>query len=108
MFRIISKEILATKIHLFKIKIPAIAKKALARGFVATSIDERGERIPSTLADWDAKEDSVTTVFMEVGATTFRLALLKAVDLVIDFVGLLGVISHVGKFGSAVCVAGGG
>ena len=47
-------------------------------------------------------------VFMEVGATTFRLALLKAGDFTVDFVGHLGVISHFGKFGTVVCVAGGG
>ena len=108
MFRIISRETLATKIHLFKIKAPAIVRKALAGQFVVTRIDERGERIPLTLADWDGKEGSVTVVFMEVRATTFRLALLKAGDFTVDFVGSLGVPSHVDKFGTVVCVAGGG
>jgi NAD(P)H-flavin reductase len=88
----------------FKIKALTIVRKALAGQFVVTRTEERGERIPLTLADWDAKEGSVTVVFMEVGATTFRLALLKAVD----FGGLLGVISHVGKFGTVVCGAGEG
>ena len=108
MFRIISRETLATKIHLFKIEAPAIARKALAGQFVVIRIDERGERIPLTIADWDGKEGSVTVVFMEVGATTFRLALLKAGDFTVDFVGPLGVISHFSKFGTVACVAGGG
>ena len=107
MFRIISRETLGTKIHLFKIEAPAIASKALAGQFVVIRIDERGERIPLTLADWDGKEGSVTVVFMEVGATTFRLALLKAGDFIADFVGPLGVPSHIDKFGTVVCVAGG-
>lgn len=107
MFRIISRETLATKIHLFKIEAPAIARKALAGQFVVIRIDERGERIPLTLADWDGKEGSVTVVVMEVGATTFRLALLKAGDFIADFVGPLGVPSHTDKFGTVVCVAGG-
>ena len=107
MFRIISRETLATKIHLFKIEAPAIARKALAGQFVVIRIDERGERIPLTIADWDGKEGSVTVVFMEVGATTFRLALLKAGDFIADFVGPLGVPSHIDKFGTVVCVAGG-
>ena len=107
MFRIISRETLATKIHLFRIEAPAIARKALAGQFVVIRIDERGERIPLTLADWDEKEGSVTVVFMEVGATTFRLALLKAGDFIADFVGPLGVPSHIDKFGTVVCVAGG-
>ena len=107
MFRIISRETLGTKIHLFKIEAPAIARKALAGQFVVIRIDERGERIPLTIADWDGKEGSVTVVFMEVGATTFRLALLKAGDFIADFVGPLGVPSHIDKFGTVVCVAGG-
>ncbi len=107
MVRIISRETLGTKIHLFKLEAPAIARKALAGQFVVIRIDERGERIPLTLADWDGKEGSVTVVFMEVGATTFRLALLKAGDFIADFVGPLGVPSHIDKFGTVVCVAGG-
>ena len=107
MFRITYRETLATKIHLFKIEAPAIARKALAGQFVVVRIDERGERIPLTLADWDRKEGSVTVVFMEVGATTFRLALLKAGDSIADFVGPLGVPTHIDKFGTVVCVAGG-
>jgi len=107
MFRIISRETLGTKIHLFKIEAPAVARKALAGQFVVIRIDERGERIPLTLADWDGNEGSVTVVFMEVGATTFRLALLKAGDFIADFVGPLGVPSHIDKFGTVVCVAGG-
>ena len=107
MFRITYRETLATKIHLFKIEAPAIARKALAGQFVVVRIDERGERIPLTLADWDRKEGSVTTVFMEVGATTFRLALLKAGDSIADLVGPLGVPAHIDKFGTVVCVAGG-
>jgi ferredoxin--NADP+ reductase len=107
MFRIIYRETLATKIHLFKIEAPAIARKALAGQFVVVRIDERGERIPLTLADWDGKEGSVTLVFMEVGATTFRLAFLKAGDSIADFVGPLGVPAHIDNFGNVVCVAGG-
>jgi len=107
MFRIIYRETLATKIHLFKIEAPAIARKALAGQFVVVRIDERGERIPLTLADWDEEEGSVTLVFMEVGATTFRLALLKAGDCIADFVGPLGTPSHIDKFGTVVCAAGG-
>jgi NAD(P)H-flavin reductase len=107
LFRIISIQTLATKIHLFKIDAPAIARKAQAGQFVVIRIDEKGERIPLTIADWDAKEGSVTVVFMEVGATTFRMALLKAGDFIADFVGPLGVPSHIDKFGTVVCVAGG-
>jgi NAD(P)H-flavin reductase len=107
MFRIISRETLATKIHLFKIEAPAVARKAQPGQFVVVRVDERGERIPLTIADWDEKEGSISMVFMEVGATTFRLAQLKAGESVADFVGPLGVPSDIEKFGTVVCVAGG-
>ena len=107
MFRIISRDTLAAKIHLFKIEAPAVAKKAQPGQFVVVRVDERGERIPLTIADWDEKEGSVSMVFMEVGATTFRLAQLKAGESIADFVGPLGVPSDIEKFGTVVCVAGG-
>jgi ferredoxin--NADP+ reductase len=107
MFRIIYRETLATKIHLFKIEASAVAKKARPGQFVVIRIDERGERIPLTIADWDEKDGSVTVIFLEAGATTFRLGLLKVGDSIADFVGPLGVPSHIDKFGTVVCVAGG-
>jgi ferredoxin/flavodoxin---NADP+ reductase len=74
---------------------------------VIIRIDEKGERIPLTIADWDRKGGSVTLVFMEVGATTFRLAQLKVGDSIANFVGPLGTPSHIEKFGTVACVAGG-
>ncbi len=64
-------------IHLFKVAAPNVAKKAQAGQFVVIRIDERGERIPLTIADWDREEGSITIVFMEVGTTTRRLAWLE-------------------------------
>jgi ferredoxin--NADP+ reductase len=107
MFHIISAETLGAKIHLFKIEASAVAKKARPGQFVVIRIDERGERIPLTIADWDEKDGSVTVIFLEAGATTFRLGLLKVGDSIADFVGPLGVPSHIDKFGTVVCVAGG-
>jgi len=94
-------------IHLFKIAAPAVAKKAQPGQFVVIRIDETGERIPLTIADWDQEEGSVTIVFMEVGTTTHRLALLQAGDFIADFIGPLGLPTHIEKFGTVVCVAGG-
>ena len=51
-------------IHLFKVAAPNVAKKAQAGQFVVIRIDERGERIPLTIADWDREEGSITIVFM--------------------------------------------
>ncbi len=107
MYPILYKEDLATKIHLFKIGAPAVARKAKAGQFIVIRIDEKGERIPLTLADWDEKEGSVTIVFMEVGTTTSRLAALKAGDSLLNFVGPLGQPTHIEKFGTVVCIGGG-
>lgn len=107
MYKILLRQDLVPNIHLFKLDAPAIAKKAQPGQFVVVRIDEKGERIPLTIADWDRKEGSVTIVFMEVGATTHRLATLKASDSIANFVGPLGVPTHIEKFGTVVCVAGG-
>ena len=107
MYKILQKQDLVTNIHLFKIEAPAVAKKAKPGQFVVIRIDEKGERIPVTVADWDEKEGSVTIVFMEVGTTTRRLATLNAGDSIADFVGPLGLPTHIEKYGTVVCVAGG-
>ena len=107
MYKILLREDLVSNIHLFKLDAPAVAKKARAGQFVVLRIDEKGERIPLTIADWDSGEGSVTVVFMEVGATTHRLALLKTGDHIANFIGPLGLPTHIEKFGTVVCVAGG-
>ena len=98
---------LVPSIHLFKVAAPNVAKKAQAGQFVVIRVDERGERIPLTIADWDGEEGSITVVFMEVGTTTHRLALLEAGDFIADFIGPLGLPTHIEKFGTVICVAGG-
>ena len=94
-------------IHLFKMAAPEVAKKARPGQFVVIRIDEKGERIPLTVADWDEKEGSVTVVCMEVGTTTRRLATLGTGEAIADFAGPLGVPTHIEKLGTVVCVAGG-
>ncbi|MBA7688822.1 Dihydroorotate dehydrogenase B (NAD(+)), electron transfer subunit [subsurface metagenome] len=107
MYKILLRQDLVPNIHLLKVAVPNVAKKAQAGQFVVIRIDERGERIPLTIADWDDEEGSVTIVFMEVGTTTHRLALLNTGDFIADFIGPLGLPTHIEKFGTVVCVAGG-
>jgi ferredoxin--NADP+ reductase len=107
LYKILEREDLVPGIHLFKMAAPAVAGKARAGQFVVVRIDERGERIPLTIADWDKDKGTVTIVFMEVGATTARLALLKKGDAIADFVGPLGIPAEIEKYGTVVCVAGG-
>lgn len=107
MYKILLKEGLVPNIHLVKIEAPEVAKKARPGQFVVIMIDEKGERIPVTVADWDEKEGSITVVFMEVGTTTRRLATLKTGDSIASFVGPLGLPTEIENFGTVVCVAGG-
>ena len=107
MYKILQKQDLVSHVHLFKIDAPKVAKRAQPGQFVVIRIDEKGERIPVTVADWDREEGSVTIVVMEVGTTTYRLGTLEAGDYITDFVGPLGVPTHIENFGSVVCVAGG-
>jgi len=107
LYKILLRQDLVPNIHLFKIAAPDVAKKAQAGQFVVIRVNEKGERIPLTIADWDREEGSITIVFMEVGTTTHRLALLEAGDFIADFIGPLGLPTHIEKFGTVVCVAGG-
>ena len=107
MYRISLREDLVPGIHLFKVEAPAVARKAQAGQFVVVKVDEKGERIPLTIADWDRDEGSITIVFMEVGVTTQKLAQLGAGDYMANFVGPLGLPSDIEKFGTVVCVGGG-
>jgi ferredoxin/flavodoxin---NADP+ reductase len=106
-YKILDRQDLSPVIHLFKISAPEVAKKARPGQFVIVRIDEKGERIPLTFADWDSKAGTVTIVFQEAGATTCRLARLNNGETLENFVGPLGVPTHIEKYGTVVCVAGG-
>ena len=107
MYKILGREDLTSDIHLLKVQAPSIAKKAQAGQFVIIRNDERGERIPFTIADWDEKAGTVSIVFMEVGTTTKKLARRNVGESILDFVGPLGHPTEIEKFGTVVCVAGG-
>ena len=107
MYKILLREDLAPSVHLYKIEAPKVAQKAQPGQFIILRIDEKGERIPLTVADWDREEGSVTVIVMEIGITTRRLAQLGTGDSIIDFVGPLGLPTHIEKCGTVVCVAGG-
>ncbi len=107
MYQIIAREDLTPDIHLFEIAAPEVARKAQAGQFIVIRVDEKGERIPLTIADWNREKGTVTVVFMEVGKTTRKLATVKAGESVASFAGPLGLPTHIEKFGTVVCVAGG-
>jgi len=106
-YKILAREDLAPVTKLFRVEAPDVARKALPGQFVVVRIDERGERIPLTIADWDLAEGSLTLIFQEVGATTMRLGTLRAGDVLADLIGPLGLPSEIHNFGTVVCVGGG-
>lgn len=107
MYKILLKEELVPKVNLFNIEAPKVAQKAQPGQFVIIKIDEKGERIPLTVADWDRIKGIITIIVMEVGTTTKRLSCLDTNDYITDFVGPLGQPTHIEKVGTVVCIAGG-
>ena len=106
MAKILRRERLVPNIHLLEIEAPEVARKCQPGQFVIIMPDERGERIPLTIADWDESRGSVTSVFMIVGTSTHKLSLLKAGDEVPVYVGPLGRPSEIKNFGTVLCAGG--
>jgi len=107
MYPIVEKKVLSENVKLLKIKAPLVAKKAQPGQFIILRIDEKGERIPLTIADSDPKKGTVTIIFLEVGKTTKQLGELRVGDSLENFAGPLGMPSEVKKYGTVVCVGGG-
>ena len=107
MFRILEKRVLNPEVKLLVIDAPLIAKKALPGQFIILRIDEAGERIPLTVADYDREKGTVTIIFQEVGKTTRQLGALEAGDSLLNFVGPLGQPSHLDGLKRAAVIGGG-
>ncbi len=90
MYRIVKKEVLNPTVTRMDIEAPLIAKKAEPGQFIILRVDEKGERIPLTVADFDRERGTVTIIFQIVGATTEKLNHLEEDDCLQDFVGPLG------------------
>lgn len=107
MYRIVTKRALHETVTLMEVEAPYIAKKAKPGQFIILRIDENGERIPLTVAGTDKERGTVTIIFQKVGYTTKRLDCLNEGDSILDFVGPLGVASHLDGM-KKVAVIGGG
>ena len=107
MYRIVQKKILNPTVTLMEIEAPLVAKKAEPGQFIILRVDETGERIPLTIADFDREKGTVTIIFQIVGGTTERLNHKEAGDFIQDFVGPLGVATHTEGL-KKVCIVGGG
>ncbi len=90
MYRILRAENIAEKIYLQVVEAPRVSEHCLPGQFVIAKIDDKGERIPFTICDYDRQAGTITIVFQVVGASTYRMAKLQAGDGYEDFVGPLG------------------
>ena len=107
MYRIKEKERLNPTVTRMVIEAPLVAAKARAGQFIILRVNEKGERIPLTIAGYDREKGTVTIIFQIVGATTFELDKKEAGDHLEDFVGPLGKPTEIEGL-KEVCVVGGG
>ena len=106
MIEILEREELVPNVHTCTVHAPSIAKKALPGQFVIVIPDEYSERTPITIADWDKKAGMVTFIFLEIGASSQRMAQLNAGDTLYSFTGPLGKPFELEKFGTVALVGG--
>lgn len=90
MFKIVEKSLLAENIYKLRIEAPRVAQSALPGQFVIVRVDEQGERVPLTIADFDKADGTVTIVIQTIGASTKKLCALNEGEYIADFVGPLG------------------
>ena len=107
MFKIVRKKQFSEKVFLFEIEAPLIAKSRKAGNFVIVRVDNKGERMPLTIADADTRKGTITLVVQEVGLSSIKLCRLNEGDFIADIVGPLGNPTHIENFGTVVCAGGG-
>ncbi len=106
-FKIVEKQDLAPQIKLFRIQAPLISSQFQPGQFVVIRLDEKGERIPLTIAEASPGEGTITIVVQEVGKTTSKLARMNERQTIEDVLGPLGIPSPIEKIGTVLCVGGG-
>lgn len=107
MNKILKKEKLAEKIKRIEVEAPLISKKAKPGQFVILRVDDKGERIPLTIADANSEKETITLIFQEVGTTTTKLGLLKEGEEILNIAGPLGKPTEIEKYGNVCIIVGG-
>jgi len=106
-YRITEKQEIQPNINMFKVYAPAVSKKAEPGQFVIIRSNERGERMPMTIAGTEPDEGTVTIYFAEVGASSKELGALGEGDDILNFSGPLGNAIPIEEYGNVLCIAGG-
>ena len=107
MYKITGKQQFSEKVFRFEVEAPLIAKSRRAGHFVIIRVDEKGERVPLTIADADTNKGTITLVVQEVGLSSKKLCRLNVGDYIHDVVGPLGNATHIENFGTVLCAGGG-
>ena len=107
MYKILEKQALSDVTKLMVVEAPQVARKAKPGQFVIVRVDEPGERIPLTIADFDRNAGTITLIFQEVGKSTMQMGTLKLGDELITVAGPLGHPTEIEKYGTVVMVGGG-
>ena len=107
MFKILEKKVLNSSVTALTLSAPFIAKKVMPGQFVIVRIDEKGERIPLTVADFDREKGTVTIIFQAAGYTTKKLALMSEGEYILNCVGPLGKATKFGSPKKAIVIGGG-
>ena len=107
MYKILEKEDLSDVTKLMVVDAPQVAQKARPGQFVIVRVDEHGERIPLTIADYDADAGTITLVFQEVGKSTMHLGTMEPGDELAMVAGPLGHATEIKNYGTVICVGGG-
>jgi NAD(P)H-flavin reductase len=107
MYKILKKETVAPQVDAMIVEAPYIARHHQAGNFVVLRIDEKGERIPLTIADSDSEKGTITLLFQKIGKTTEELGTLKAGKAIRDIAGPLGHATPIREYGHCVLVGGG-
>jgi ferredoxin/flavodoxin---NADP+ reductase len=106
-YKIVHKEVLSETVKLMIVEAPFVARKARAGQFVIVRIDETGERIPLTIADFDAEKGTITLIFQEVGKSTMQMGTLEVGQAFENVVGPLGHATEIENYGKVILVGGG-
>ena len=108
MYQIVRRKQFGPATFLWDVQAPHVARAAKAGHFIMARIDEHGERIPLTVADYDRDRGTVTVVIQAVGKTTFEMMALPEGEHILDFIGPLGLPSHIRNVEGTVVLVGGG
>jgi len=103
---VVERRMIVPNVHVLTVEAPEVAEAARPGNFVILRPDEQGERIPLTVADWDAKAGTVTSIFTQVGASTAKLARLRAGGAIPSYAGPLGNETEIDAFGTVVVIGG--